>query len=178
MIDPDKTLLSLLQRGMARPGGYVRLTVRGACMTPIIRDGDRITVSGETGAVKPGDLALIRTASGGWACHRLLGFRGRGAILAGDHASPPSLHAPAEILGKVVEVVRGDRMLIPHQAPMAYLAPLLAALKLRADHAAGYRRKSLKLLHVLLRRLLGFQWYLVRARPKTKMGQESCEMRA
>lgn len=151
---------SLLQRGMKRPGGYARLTVRGSCMAPLIQDGDRVTVTREGARLKPGDIVLVRTPTGAWRCHRLLAARFRGYSLAGDRASPITHHAHDEILGKVVQIDRDGRILHPDRVPFAYLAHLLANLRLRAAQATPIRNKTFKLMHGLLCELLCLQWYI------------------
>jgi len=59
-------------RGLLRqdPGG-ARLMVSGTCMEPSLKEGSRITLSSFEGAVRVGDVVLLRTAAG-LRLHRVL----------------------------------------------------------------------------------------------------------
>ena len=68
------------------------VTVRGDCMAPRLRDGDRIEVA-PAARYWPGDVVAFRTPQGRMAVHRLLGYRlcsGRWVCLTqGDRCDLP-----------------------------------------------------------------------------------------
>lgn len=68
------------------------LTVRGDCMAPRLRDGDRVTVT-PARRYWPGDVVAFQTPQGRIAVHRLLGYRlvaGRLAwVTQGDRCASP-----------------------------------------------------------------------------------------
>src|SRR5260370_42202504 len=78
-------------REMAR-GRPLAVTVRGECMAPRLRDGDRVAVA-PARRYWPGDIVAFHTPQGRLALHRLLGYRlaaGRLAcVTRGDRCSLP-----------------------------------------------------------------------------------------
>ncbi|MEM1203067.1 MAG: S24/S26 family peptidase [Acidobacteriota bacterium] len=86
------------------------LEVRGSCMVPIVRDGDRVTVS-PCRSPRLGDLVLARDARDRLVCHRVLALEPEGLLLAGDRTSLSEVHPRAAVLGRVTEVIRGNRRL-------------------------------------------------------------------
>ncbi|HLX06598.1 MAG TPA: S24/S26 family peptidase [Thermoanaerobaculia bacterium] len=72
------------------------LTVRGDCMAPRLRDGERVTVT-PARCYWPGDVVAFQTAQGRIAVHRLLGYR--------------------LVAGRLAWVTRGDRCASPDPPP-------------------------------------------------------------
>lgn len=56
-------------------GSGLELRIRGGCMEPVLRDGERVTVRRRR-LYLPGDVLAVCTA-GGLVVHRLLGYRPR-----------------------------------------------------------------------------------------------------
>jgi hypothetical protein len=80
------------------------VTVRGECMAPRLRDGDRVAVA-PARHYWPGDIVAFHTRQGRLALHRLLGYRlaaGRLAcVTRGDRCSLPDPPlAPERLLGR------------------------------------------------------------------------------
>jgi Peptidase S24-like len=127
--------------GLDAPGGRVAaalrelarelplaVTVRGECMAPRLRDGDRVAVA-PARRYWPGDIVAFHTPQGRLALHRLLGYRlaaGRLAcVTQGDRCSLPDPPlAPERLLGRAA--VR------PTARERASAALALFALALRA----------------------------------------------
>ena len=104
------------------------VTVRGECMAPRLRDGDRVAVA-PARRYWPGDVVAFHTPQGRLALHRLLGYRlaaGRLAcVTQGDRCSRPDPPlAPERLLGRAA--VR------PSARERARAALALLALALRA----------------------------------------------
>jgi hypothetical protein len=104
------------------------VTVRGECMAPRLRDGDRVAVA-PARRYWPGDIVAFHTPQGRLALHRLLGYRlaaGRLAcVTRGDRCSLPDPPlAPERLLGRAA--VR------PTARERARAAMALFALALRA----------------------------------------------
>lgn len=104
------------------------VTVRGECMAPRLRDGDRVAVA-PARRYWPGDIVAFHTPQGRLALHRLLGYRlvaGRLAcVTRGDRCSLPDPPlAPGRLLGRAA--VR------PTARERARAALALFALALRA----------------------------------------------
>jgi Peptidase S24-like len=86
----------------------LEIVVRGDCMAPGIRDGDRIRVFPGR-FYWPGDVVVFRGAAGRLTAHRLLGYRpgagGLALVTHGDscvvHDAPVPLNA---VLGRAGEV--------------------------------------------------------------------------
>src|ERR1051325_8010375 len=79
----------------------VPVRVRGDCMEPLIAAGAEVSVR-RRALYLPGDVIVFRTNAGDLAAHRVLGYRGKGLVTAGDHCS--SHDAPvarAAIVGAV-----------------------------------------------------------------------------
>jgi Peptidase S24-like len=92
-------------RALAREQPIV-LTVRGDCMAPRLRDGDRVAV-GPARRYWPGDVVAFETAQGVIALHRLLGLRRSAGRLAwvtrGDRCELADTPLPPErLLGRVL----------------------------------------------------------------------------
>ena len=110
------------------------VTVRGECMAPRLRDGDRVAVA-PARRYWPGDIVAFHTPQGRLALHRLLGYRlaaGRLAcVTRGDRCSLPDPPlAPERLVGRAA--VRPT----PRERARAALALLVLAVR-----AAGRRLK-------------------------------------
>jgi hypothetical protein len=102
LIDPGTRLAAGL-RALARELPLA-VTVRGDCMAPRLRDGDRVMVA-PAARYWPGDIVAFRTPQGRLALHRLLGYRwcsGRLAcVTRGDRCElADSPLAPQLLLGR------------------------------------------------------------------------------
>jgi hypothetical protein len=107
---PGDEILRPLVQDLLRGGTSVRLEVTGHSMTPLIRNGDVVTLEplqgrrpavGEVVALVPGGRLLV---------HRVVGFCRGQALCRGDVAAgvdPPT--SPHELLGRVTRVERGGR---------------------------------------------------------------------
>ncbi len=114
------------------------VTVRGDCMAPRLRDGDRVQVA-PAARYWPGDVVAFRTPQGRLALHRLLGYRLRAGRLAcvtrGDRCDlPDSPLAPERLLGRAaVRPTPAERT----RAVLAWLALALRAARRRLPSMAG-----------------------------------------
>lgn len=129
-VSPPSARVAAALREMARERPLA-VTVRGKCMAPRLRDGDRIAVA-PAPLYWPGDVVAFHTLQGRLAVHRLLGYRLVGGRLAcvtrGDRCERPDPPlAPADLLGRVaIRATLGERA----RAVLALLA--LAARAARA----------------------------------------------
>jgi len=136
---PPRALAAGL-RELARERPLV-VTVRGGCMAPRLRDGDRVAVA-PAARYWPGDVVAFRTPQGRLAVHRLLGYRlCAGQVVCvtrGDRCDlPDSPLAPERLLGRVaLRPTLAERA----QALLAWLALALRAARRRL--AAASRRLS------------------------------------
>jgi signal peptidase I len=131
-------LLSELSEEMLSLGIGVRFRAPGTSMHPTIRNGDVITVEPVAPDwLKKGDVILYRFR-GGFIAHRIVNIKERNGcgltfILRGDASvSCDRPVEPEQILGKVVCLERGQRIIDPYSTRvklwnMLYL--LLARLK-------------------------------------------------
>ncbi len=117
----------------------IALTVRGDCMAPRLRDGDRVAVA-PAPRYWPGDVVAFHTPQGRIALHRLLGFRllrGRLAYLTrGDRGARPDTPLAADrLLGRAaVPASLGERS----RAVAAWVGLALRAARRRL---AAYARR-------------------------------------
>lgn len=135
-------LLSELSGELLSLGFGVRFRAPGTSMHPTIRNGDVITVEPVApGKLVRGDIILYRFR-GGFIAHRLVNIEQRNGsglsfILRGDASSTCDQPVkPGQILGKVVWLERGRRLIDPYSLrvrlwSMLYL--LLARLKRRVS---------------------------------------------
>jgi hypothetical protein len=109
--------LAELSAGILGQGGAFRFQARGASMAPFIRHGDLLTVQPvDKAALDVGDVILYRTGEGQLAAHRVTGRSVAGDLVVllarGDAATGPAEELLAgQVLGRVVQVQRGDRFL-------------------------------------------------------------------
>ena len=88
----------------------LELHVRGDCMAPGLRDGDRVRIVAKS-FYMPGDILAFSGADSRLLMHRLLGYRptrkGWRIVTAADSANgiDPSV-PPDRIIGRVIEVSR------------------------------------------------------------------------
>jgi hypothetical protein len=128
-IPPPAVAAALRELARERP---LTVIVRGDCMAPRLRDGDRVAVAAAR-RYWPGDVVAFHTREGRIALHRLLGYRLLGGRLAcvtrGDRASLPDAPlAPGRLLGKAaVPATFADRV----RAVLALLALALSAARRR-----------------------------------------------
>jgi hypothetical protein len=107
----------------------VALTVRGDCMAPRLRDGQRVEVA-PARFYWPGDIVAFETPQGRLAVHRLLGFR--------------------LLRGRLAYVTRGDRSVV---ADRPVPPERLVGRTLTPPPAADRARAVLALLTLALRAL-------------------------
>lgn len=163
MSDPRyrQTTLELLRQALGdaeaatTDQGTVRLEVRGWCMEPLLRDGDRVWIAPLAGPPRVGELLLAHEGDQRLVCHRVLTWSDGSGWLAGDRSQRLERHTTAEILGRLSVIERRGRLLrVPH-------APRLDALLARWHHLAWRRRGTFpgRLLEAL-------RWRLVVARAR------------
>ena len=96
----------LREAGGEAAGGFFHVVVRGHCMTPVLRDGERVRVRARAWAL-PGDIVAFERGADdtGLALHRLLGMRlsrtGPVFITQADNEAAPD---PAFALERLVGV--------------------------------------------------------------------------
>lgn len=103
--------LSLLQ-GVTERGASLHTTVRGVSMTPLIRDGDAVTIAPLKGrSPRVGDVvAFVVPHSCRLAVHRVVAREGTGWLVRGDNCpEPDGVVTTDNILGRVVAVERTGR---------------------------------------------------------------------
>ncbi len=115
--------------------------IRGHCMEPTLRDGDKVRVVPKT-RLLPGDILIIDRGKGPPSAHRLLGFRllGRhiGVVTQADNTTTPDPPAHLkDIVGHVVERV-GTR---PQPIQVPYHHRLRAFYQYGRWLTAALRRK-------------------------------------
>jgi hypothetical protein len=95
---------------LARQTERLRLTVTGASMQPLLRDGDVVEVERvPPGDLRVGDIIVVR-CSGEWVTHRLLAVDEHGWHTHGDGSRRVDIPAvAAEVAGRVVAVECGER---------------------------------------------------------------------
>ena len=128
---PGAALLPKVLEAVLGRGRSARMTVTGASMRPMLRSGDRVTITPCTAAdAHIGDLLLYRRPDGGLALHRLV-RRGDGWLQTGgdacwrlDRRVPPSA-----LLGRAVGHERAGRERRLPSAPLRRTAALLVLLR-------------------------------------------------
>ncbi len=158
-----QTAQELLAGALASGSSRIDLVVRGGCMAPLLRDGDRVIVE-PLGAPPPlGALVLVSTAEAEpgrqeqaprqLVCHRYLGRAGDDAVLlGGDRHGSGETQPAAAVLGLVRGARRGRRSLCLDGPLARCLDRLQARLLWRAarqqQHSPAARRPPLdRLLH-------------------------------
>lgn len=124
-------------------GQDLPLIVKGNCMSPWMRDGQRIRVR-PSRWYWPGDVLAVRAHAGHWISHRLIGYRpGNRTLLfltQGDDARRPD--TPVErnrIIGRVVGGECAGQACSPPLAHRLFALRRFLQLCLRA---VGYRLRK------------------------------------
>jgi hypothetical protein len=93
-----------------RAGRSVRFSATGASMSPVIRDGDVVTIEPCTGErLRPGDVALYSTPRG-LTLHRVLRRRAALLTVRGDALdSQGEFVSASAVLGRLASVCRAGR---------------------------------------------------------------------
>jgi signal peptidase I len=132
--------LALLKNELAaevvRRFGTLRLRVVGSSMLPAIRPNDVLLVRHcRFDDAGPGDVILFVRERRLFA-HRVIGLdRAANLVTQGDSvAQPDPCITTGELLGKVIQVTRGD-MLVPHSSKLSAPARMAAALFRRSSMA-------------------------------------------
>lgn len=117
-----------LSSAVLREGGYFRFSARGSSMFPALRAGDVLTIEPAAATdLSVGDIAFFHTPGNRVVVHRVIKIDRRNnslrLIVRGD-AAPGSAEAlyPEQILGRVVTVRRGRRVIRLDGAPRRWLA--------------------------------------------------------
>lgn len=112
LILPAEEMKALMQAVLAR-GATFHFRARGLSMSPLIKDGDVITLAppGATRQSLGRVAAFAHPASGALTVHRIVALGQGGCLLQGDNTGGASDGwVPAgEVLGWVVRVERGGR---------------------------------------------------------------------
>jgi hypothetical protein len=124
------------------------VTYRGASMRGTFSDGDvlRVVPLGRRGAVA-GDVIVFRDESGATVVHRVRARAGDGQLMTqGDaHARADERPvAPAQVIGRVVAVVRRLRAGPPSRGPLARLAGRLYRHAARQPWLRRWLRATLR----------------------------------
>jgi hypothetical protein len=124
-----RRLPALRELARERP---LTLTVRGDCMAPRLRDGERVEVA-PARVYWPGDIVAFETPQGRLAVHRLLGYRllrwRLACVTRGDRSAlADSPVPPGRLLGRTLTPPPvGERA----RALLALLAMALGAIRRR-----------------------------------------------
>jgi signal peptidase I len=111
----DDDAFAELSAEILRQGGTFQFTAHGSSMTPLIRDGDLLTIAPvDAASLEIGDVALYRTRRDRIIAHRVVGKTTQGGELVletqGDARLAPDRPVPADcVLGRAVRFQRGDR---------------------------------------------------------------------
>jgi signal peptidase I len=102
---------------LQRQGGAFAISIRGACMEPVLREGDRILVE-PAARLRAGDIVVFQGRRGVLTAHRLLGctFTPRGLrwMTRPDAPGPiDGLLRRDQILGKVVRNLSQQLEIVP-----------------------------------------------------------------
>lgn len=130
---PRVIAIAMLESKLAEEGEIARLGVSGACMAPLIEDGDTVLVRGVIGTPPNGTIVVARNLEGQLVCHRFLGCAdGTTGLLAAENSLSADLVPLKSIVGIVTNVCREDNSL-----------DLLAGPWLMADKTLGYHHRLL-----------------------------------
>lgn len=140
MLEISGPALALLMRSVLERGVPFRFRAAGGSMTPLIRDGDVLTVvPARLAETDPGDVvAFIRPGREALVVHRLLDRGGGGFSTRGDNAAQnDGRFDPERLLGRVVRVERDGRRVSIGLGPERRLIALLARKRLLRPLAAA-----------------------------------------
>ena len=110
-IGTDSELIGLLREAISK-GVSLRFAVKGASMSPFIRDGDMVTITPLSAPTVGLGVTVAYAAGAGSALviHRVIARKPGGYITKGDNAGVADGFIPArDILGFVSAVQRGGR---------------------------------------------------------------------
>jgi len=140
-----------LVRGFRERRALLRTTVRGASMSPLIRDRDVVTVAPvDGGALRVGDVVAAAVGDAGsprrLVVHRVVERRPGGLLLKGDACTDADgVIRPGDVLGRVVRVERRGRTVRLGTTAGAAGGAVLAALSRSGALTLGRRwRRSLR----------------------------------
>jgi len=131
-----------LLRAFAERGAQLRTHVTGSSMRPFIRDGDVVTLAPLDGGVpRVGEVvAAVLPDPERLVVHRVVARRGDGWTIRGDACPrPDGVVGSADVLGRVVRVERGGRVVSRGATSAAALGATVAALSRRGVPAAAVR---------------------------------------
>lgn len=145
---PAEITVELMREALAA-GETLSLAVRGSCMEPLVRDGDRVTVAplGPSGA-RVGELILALEEAPGesgprWVCHRLLGIRDGLHLHAGDATHRVGRCPGDAILGRAVTIHRSPSGGRTARSPLVLHWPAVGQLLARLHLCSLERQGSL-----------------------------------
>lgn len=149
-----------------RSGRAVRFQARGDSMSPLVRDGDVLTVHpADAGSIRLGDVVLFTDGHGRPLVHRVIrkvaGREGIHFTVQGDRVSQPDGEIPAaRVHGRVTAIERAGVRIDMNQ-PGLRLLGLVAALRSRwhLNRAHGGSH-AYRLAAKLVRRLPAFSKHL------------------
>ena len=101
-----------LMRGLSEHGASVRTRVRGASMSPVIHDGDILTIAPLAGADPAvGDIVAVAVPdSQRLIVHRVVRRTATAWVVRGDNCPiQDGLFSAADVLGRVIRVERAGR---------------------------------------------------------------------
>lgn len=109
---PIEEWLRLSEEGREIP---VEITLAGTSMQPLIRmNRDKITIRPLKEEPQVGDIVLFRRADGAFVVHRVYRIGKDSITTLGDNCERPDVAiSRAQLLGKVVEIRRGNRTILP-----------------------------------------------------------------
>ncbi len=128
-----QALLQLMQDVLAR-GKLFRFRARGMSMTPLIRDGDIITIDSlmsmpiRTGQI----IAFLCPVSAKLVVHRVVARSSSGLIMQGDsmHGHNDGLVPFENLLARVIRIERSGKRICFGLGPERWLIAILSRLKL------------------------------------------------
>ncbi|MCG8462693.1 MAG: hypothetical protein MI919_40930, partial [Holophagales bacterium] len=138
---PSPSVIELVRDALSEDGGRLEVTVSGACMAPLIRHGDRVSIAPVDPSTSPPGALLLAVEKDGTiekggavgearlVCHRLLDRDGAGLVLGGDATRRRERHLPEDVLGRVVAVRRGQRRLGLDARPWRILGTFSTGLR-------------------------------------------------
>lgn len=115
-----------LVHSVARSCGEVRLKVTGSSMLPAVRSGDEITVMRcEYTELQTGQIVLYRRGDE-LTAHRIERIAPDHLVARGDSLlSPDPPVLSAEIVGRVVGILRNGRSVHPEHSPLSRIVSLI-----------------------------------------------------
>lgn len=115
-----QVVCELLSEAVSSADVATTLEVRGRCMEPLIRDGDRVSIRSSKARPEIGDVVLADSPLTGLVCHRVLRVNETSLLLAGDRSSRLEEHAPETLIGIVDSVRRNGKMVTLAASPARF----------------------------------------------------------